>query len=106
MLIEFREYTLFPGKRDEWVRYMQDVIVPFQSSLGVVVLGMWCSETDPDVFYWMRRFDNEDARKAVYDAVYKSDRWLNEIAPVVATLLDRPKIKNSRLIPTDRSVMQ
>ena len=106
MLIEFREYTCHPGKREAWVNLMQDVIVPFQSSLGVVVLGMWVSETDQNIFYWMRRFENEAARVQIYKAVYESERWKNELLPLVQAHIDRSVIKSTRIIPTSRSVMQ
>ena len=39
MLFELREYRTRPGKREEWVRVMEDEIIPFQMSKGVVVAG-------------------------------------------------------------------
>ncbi len=81
-------------------------MVPFQTSKGMVILGLWVSEIDPDLFYWMRRFASEDARKVVYDAVYKTDEWRNVFAPLVEEHLDRSKIKVTRMNPTTGSVMQ
>ena len=106
MLIEFREYTCLPGKRDEWVKLMEEKIVPFQTSKGVVVIGMFISEADPDLYYWIRRFDNEAARVQIYKDVYESDFWKNEMAPKATECLDRTKTKNVRLLPTPKSVIQ
>ena len=106
MLFEFREYSCLPGKRDTWVKYMEETIVPFQTSKGVVILGMWVSETDPDLYYWLRRFENEAERVRIYDAVYKSDIWVKEMGPAVGLLIDRTKIKVTRMLPTPMSVIQ
>jgi hypothetical protein len=38
VLFEYRRYEIAPGRRDEWVEYMETVIIPFQISLGVVVM--------------------------------------------------------------------
>jgi hypothetical protein len=106
MLFEFREYTCLPGKRDEWVKLMEEKIVPFQISKGVVVIGMFISETDPDLYYWVRRFDSEEARMQIYKDVYENDFWKNEMTPKVIECLDRSKTKNVRLLPTAKSVIQ
>jgi len=55
---------------------------------------------------WIRRFENEAERKRLYDAVYQSDYWKNEIAPKVPTLIDREQIKVTRIVATPRSVIQ
>ena len=49
MFFEFRQYTLFPGKRAEWVKYMESVIIPFQVSKGMVILGSFVDDEDESV---------------------------------------------------------
>ena len=39
MFFELRDYTTKPGKRGEWVDYMESEIIPFQVSRGMVVVG-------------------------------------------------------------------
>ena len=39
MLFELRQYRIKDGKRDQWVRLMEEQIIPFQTSKGVVVVG-------------------------------------------------------------------
>ena len=39
MFFELRQYRTLPGKRAEWVAYMEEVIIPFQVSKGMVVVG-------------------------------------------------------------------
>ena len=61
---------------------------------------------DESVYVWIRRFENEQERKRLYDAVYQSDYWKNEIAPKVPTLIDREQIKVTRIVATPHSVIQ
>ena len=106
MLFELRQYRTKPGKREEWVRWMEEVIIPFQISKGMVVLGSFTGEQEDDLYVWIRRFNDEEDRKALYAAVYESDFWKNEIAPKVPEYLDREKTVVTRLNPTPKSVLR
>jgi len=72
----------------------------------MVILGSFVGEEDQSVYVWIRRFENEGERKRLYDAVYQSDYWKNEIAPRVPQMLDREQMKITRLVATPRSVIQ
>ena len=106
MLFEFRHYTCKPGQRDAWVKYMEDVVIPFQVLKGMVILGSWRGEEDENSYYWMRRFDSEESRKALYEAVYQSDTWKNDIGPKVPDMVEREAIKVTRLVATPKSAIQ
>ena len=106
MFIEFRQYRIKDGKRDAWVKLMENVIIPFQVSKGMVVLGSFVDEEDEDLYYWMRRFRSEKERERLYKAVYESPEWKNEIAPRIGPMLDRKKIVVRRIVPTSKSVTQ
>jgi hypothetical protein len=106
MFYEFRQYTIAEGRRDEWVELMEKVIIPFQVSCGMVVLGSFVDEEQPDIYYWMRRFNDEAERERLYAAVYDSETWRNEIAPKTGEMLKREMIVVKRIVPTSRSVVQ
>ena len=72
----------------------------------MVITGSFRGEEDDTVYVWMRRFDSEAQRKALYEAVYESDFWKNEVAPKVGELMDRSKMQVQRIVPTPRSVAQ
>ena len=36
---ELRQYKILPGKMDDWVRMMEDEIIPFQVAQGMVITG-------------------------------------------------------------------
>jgi hypothetical protein len=106
MFFELRQYHVRPGQREKWVKCMEEEIIPFQVKMGMVILGSFVGEEDESVYVWIRRFENEQERKRLYDLVYQSDYWKNEIAPKVPTLIDREQIKVTRLMATPHSVIQ
>lgn len=106
MLIELRHYTCRPGQREAWVKFMEEVIIPFQEEKGIAVLGSFIGEEDPDAYYWIRGFADEEDRKRKYDAVYSSPTWNDEISPRVLEMIDREAHKITRLVPTPGSAMK
>ena len=103
---ELRQYKVLAGKMDDWVRFMEDEIIPFQVSKGAVVCGSFRGETDDSVYVWLRRFESEAERERLYEAVYESDRWKNEIAPRLPDMLDRDASIIARVVPTPKSTVQ
>jgi hypothetical protein len=103
---ELRQYKILPGKMDEWIRLMEDEIIPFQVSKGMVITGSFRHEEDETVYIWMRRFESEEQRKTLYAAVYESDFWKNDISPRIPTLMDRSAIDVKRILPTALSNAQ
>src|SRR5262245_18188432 len=99
MFYEIRRYQTRPGRREEWVRSMEEVIIPFQTGQGMNVTASFIDDQDEDGYVWMRRFENESNRDALYAAVYRSDRWNDEIAPVVNSLLIPEKTVVTRVSP-------
>jgi hypothetical protein len=103
MFYEIRRYQAQPGRRDDWVRYIEEVVIPFQESQGMTVVASFVDEEDPDGYVWLRRFEDEEDRVRLYRAVYESDRWRQEIGPRVGELIIREKIHVTRAIPTPAS---
>jgi hypothetical protein len=106
MLFELRQYHVRPGQQERWVKCMEEEIIPFQVKMGMVILGSFVGEDDPSVYVWIRRFESEAERKRLYDAVYQSDYWKNEISARVGTMIDREQIKVTRLVATPHSPIQ
>jgi hypothetical protein len=106
MFFELRQYRIKPGQRDEWVKLMEEEIIPFQISKGMVVIGSFVGQEESDLYVWIRRFESEEERERLYREVYESDFWQNEITPQVGEMLDRERIQVTRLEATPRSVIQ
>ena len=103
---ELRQYRTQPGQHENWVKYMEETVIPFQISKGMVVIGSFIGEEEDDLYVWIRRFESEEQRERLYAAVYEDDRWVNEISARVGELIDRSKIVVTRLTPTSRSPHQ
>jgi hypothetical protein len=103
---ELRQYHVRKGKMAEWLKLMEQEIIPFQVSKGMIITGSFRGEEDDSVYIWIRRFRNEAERKRLYKAVYETDHWKNEISPRVGNLLDRSKINVQRIVPTSKSTVQ
>jgi hypothetical protein len=102
---ELRQYKVLPGKMSAWVKIMEEEIIPFQISKGMVICGSFRGETDDSVYVWLRRFESEAEREALYKAVYESAHWKTKFAPRVPDYLDRSAMVVTRLIPTAKSTM-
>lgn len=106
MFYEIRRYQSQPGRRDEWVRYMEDVVIPFQQSKGMTVTASFIDEQDADGYVWIRRFESEAEREALYAAVYDSEEWKNEVGPPVYEMLIAEKSVVTRAVPTPASPLR
>jgi hypothetical protein len=103
---ELRQYKVKPGKLAEWIKIMEEEIIPFQVSKGMVICGSFGGEEDETVYVWLRRFESEEQRKQLYAAVYETDYWKNEMGPRVPEYLDREQNVVTRIIPTSKSTVQ
>mgnify|MGYP001465602570 FL=1 len=105
MFFELRQYRTLPGQRENWVRFMEEEIIPFQVSQGMVIMGSFVGQEEDDLYVWIRRFDSDEQRDQLYQAVYESDYWKTEVAPKIPAMLDRNKIVVTRIESTPKSVI-
>jgi hypothetical protein len=103
---ELRQYRTRPGQRERWVKFMEEEIIPFQIAQGMVFIGSFTCEEEEDLYVWIRRFESEEEREALYAKVYESDYWKNEIGPQVPEMLDRSRTVVTRIQPTPKSVIR
>ena len=77
-----------------------------QIAQGMVVIGSFVGEQEEDLYVWIRRFESEEQREELYEKVYQSETWKNELSPLVGDMMDRTKIVVTRLEATPKSVIQ
>jgi len=106
MFFELRQYRMKPGQRENWVKFMEETIIPFQTLKGMVIIASFVGEEDKDLYVWIRRFASEAERERLYRDVYQSDEWKNNIGPKVGDLIDLEQIKVTRLEATPLSVIR
>ena len=85
---------------------VQSAVALFQSSKGMVIVGSFVSPDEDDLYVWIRRFEDEADKERLYESVYESDTWKNEIAPKIPDMMDREKIVVRRIEPTSKSIFR
>ena len=106
MFFELREYRIKDGKRERWVQLMEKQVIPYQVSKGIVVVGSFVAQEEPDLYIWIRRFESDVEAERLYKDVYESEYWQREIKPRVDEMLDRERMRVTRLEATPKSVIQ
>jgi hypothetical protein len=106
MFFELREYRTLPGQRERWVKFMEEVIIPFQVAKGMVIVGSFVGQEEDDLYIWIRRFASEEEREQLYKAVYEDEHWKTVIAPQIPQMMDRSKMVVRRIEATPKSVIQ
>src|SRR3954454_14262046 len=89
MFFELRQYRTLPGKRDAWVKIMEERIIPGQTAKGAVIVGSFVGAEEDDLYVWIRRFESEEQCKAFSATYYGSDDWKNELQPLAGEMPDR-----------------
>ncbi len=85
---------------------MEEKIIPFHVSRGIVVVGSFISPEIEDLYVWIRRFESEEERSRYAKEVAESDYWKKEILPQIDEMMDRSAMQVTRLEATPKSVLQ
>ena len=104
MFFELRQYRIFPGKRDEWVRIMEERIIPGQTAMGAVIIGSFVATEEDDLYVWIRRFESEEQFNAFRTAYYGSEEWTNELQPRAKEMIASTMV--TRIEATPKSVIR
>ena len=107
MFFELRTYRTKPGMLDQWAKVMDEKIIPFQISKGMVVVGSFIGEDEEDLYVWIRRFESDEQKDQLYRAVYEDSVWKKDLKPLADEMLDRKKgIDVKKILATPKSVVQ
>ncbi|MBN0047918.1 NIPSNAP family protein [Streptomyces actuosus] len=87
-VIELRQYTLRPGRRDELIDLFDREFVESQEESGAVVLGQFRDLDDPNRFVWLRGFRDMAARHHALTAFYGGPVWAEHGPQANATMID------------------
>jgi len=106
VVFELRTYRIRKDCLEQWVRLMDTKIIPFQTAMGMAIVGSFTVRDMDDCYVWIRRFENEQERRTHYDRVYGSDIWKNDIRPAIDEMLIREETVVWLLDPTPLSPMR
>ncbi len=86
-IVELRQYTLHPGRRDELIDLFDNHLVEPQEETGMKVIGQFRDLDRPDRFVWLRGFDDMEARRASLSAFYGGPIWAANKDAANATMI-------------------
>jgi hypothetical protein len=87
-VVEFRRYTLHPGRRDELIELFERAFVDPQEDAGMVVLGTFRHVDDPDRFTWFRGFRDMATRRRALETFYGGPVWAAHRDAANVTMID------------------
>ncbi|WP_327235405.1 NIPSNAP family protein [Streptomyces sp. NBC_01317] len=105
-VIELRQYTLRPGRRDELIELFEREFVETQEETGMIVLGQFRDLDNPDRFVWLRGFTDMEARREALSAFYGGPVWAAYGPRANATMVDSDHVLLLRPAPAGRGVMR
>jgi hypothetical protein len=87
-VIELRQYTLHPGRRDALIELFEREFIEPQEALGMRVIGTFRDLDAPDRFVWLRGFTDMASRAAALAAFYGGPVWQRHRDAANATMID------------------
>jgi quinol monooxygenase YgiN len=74
-IVELRQYTLYPGKRDAFIPLFESTFIESQEAVGIVLTGLFRDINDANRFVWIRGFDSMQARRKALTDFYYGPVW-------------------------------
>lgn len=87
-IVELRQYTLHPGKRDVLVDLFDAEFVETQEAVGMKIVGQFRDLDKPDRFVWIRAFRDMTSRAPALKAFYSGPVWATHKAVANSTMID------------------
>lgn len=87
-ILELRQYTLHPGRRDELIELFEREFVESQEEFGARIVGTFRDLGDPDRFVWVRAFPDMATRLAALTGFYGGPSWKRHRDAANATMVD------------------
>ena len=91
-VIELRQYTLHPGKRDELIELFEREFIESQEALGMEIVGTFRDADNPDRFVWLRGFPDMESRARSLAAFYGGPVWKANREAANATMIDSDNV--------------
>ena len=91
-IVELRQYTLHPGKRDVLIELFDREFIESQEMLGMYVIGQFRDLDNPNRFVWLRGFPNMSERAEALAAFYGGPVWKAHREAANATMIDSDNV--------------
>ena len=91
-IVELRQYTLHPGKRNVLIDLFEREFVETQEAAGMTLIGQFRDLDDPDRFVWLRGFADMSSRAQALAAFYGGPAWRMHRDAANATMIDSDNV--------------
>ncbi len=103
-VLELRQYTLHPGRRDDLIALFEREFVEAQEAAGMQLIGMFRDLDEPDRFVWLRGFPDMAARADALGAFYGGPVWQRHRDAANATMADSDNVLLLRPLVCDQGL--
>jgi hypothetical protein len=100
-VLELRQYTLQPGRRDELIALFEREFVEPHEDAGMRLFGTFRDLDDPDRFVWLRGFADMSARADALGSFYGGPAWKQHRDAANATMVDSDNVLLLRPLACD-----
>jgi quinol monooxygenase YgiN len=87
-IVELRQYTLYPGKRDVLIDLFDREFVESQEAVGMTLIGQFRDLDKPDRFVWLRGFRDMSSRGQALKDFYNGPVWKAHREEANPTMID------------------
>jgi len=91
-IVELRQYTLHPGKRDVLIDLFDREFIEPQEALGMKVIGQFRDVDNRDRFIWLRGFHDMASRAQALQEFYGGPVWKAHREAANATMVDSDNV--------------
>lgn len=91
-VVDLRQYTVHPGRRDDLVDVFDSHLVDGQEAVGMHIVGQFRDLDDPERFVWMRGFPDLATRAAASQAFYTGPVWREHGPKANVTMVDSDNV--------------
>src|SRR6516164_1017440 len=91
-IVELRQYTLHPGRRDELIELFEREFLESQETAGITLIGQFRVIDDADRFVWLRGFTDMESRPDALAAFYGGPVWAVHRDAANATMVDSDNV--------------
>src|SRR6478736_8621995 len=91
-VVELRQYTLHPGKRDVLIDLFDREFVETQEEVGIKIIGQFRDLDHQNRFVWLRGFPDMTSRAKALNDFYSGPIWKAHREAANATMIDSDNV--------------
>jgi hypothetical protein len=91
-IVELRQYTLHPHRRDDLIDMFDAHFVEPQEAVGMTIIGQFRNLDDPNKFVWLRGFPSMDVRARGLAEFYGGPEWKSRRDAANETIIDNDNV--------------